>query len=431
MIKKMLLTILSAASLYAAPTIKLLSVGGIVYAESQSKQSVKVPAMRNRVYAQLARAQKLADEGVKLEGFDVLDEVKDRIDSLNSYEKAMLWNFYGFMYYGNDDLDSAIDSFEHVIAEEAIPESLRLSTLYSLAQLAMQQQDYTASIQHLKKWQGFNGKALTGQQYMMFAQAYYQNKQYQQSLGFVNKAVDSVLAKNGIPKENWLVLQRANYYELKQPNEVVKVIENLVRYYNKPNYWVQLSGMYGEVGQEDKQLAIMESAWQAGFVTKSNDILTLVQLYLYHGVPFKAAKLLNESIEQGDVVAEVRYLDLLAQAYIAAKNDDKAIPVLKSAAKIADSGKFDAYLAQAYLNTEQWLLAYDAADRAIERGGLTRLGDMHLVKGMASYNLQQFERSLMAFTQAKKLKESAKTAKQWFHYVEREQGVQNRLAMLN
>ena len=92
MIKKMLLTILSAASLYAAPTIKLLSVGGIVYAESQSKQSVKVPAMRNRVYAQLARAQKLADEGVKLEGFDVLDEVKDRIDSLNSYEKAMLWN---------------------------------------------------------------------------------------------------------------------------------------------------------------------------------------------------------------------------------------------------------------------------------------------------------------------------------------------------
>ncbi|NQZ82349.1 MAG: hypothetical protein HRT52_15170 [Colwellia sp.] len=431
MIKKMLLTILSAASLYAAPTIKLLSVGGIVYAESQSKQSVKVPAMRNRVYAQLARAQKLADEGVKLEGFDVLDEVKDRIDSLNSYEKAMLWNFYGFMYYGNDDLDSAIDSFEHVIAEEAIPESLRLSTLYSLAQLAMQQQDYTASIQHLKKWQGFNSKALTGQQYMMFAQAYYQNKQYQQSLGFVNKAVDSVLAKNGIPKENWLVLQRANYYELKQPNEVVKVIENLVRYYNKPNYWVQLSGMYGEVGQEDKQLAIMESAWQAGFVTKSNDILTLVQLYLYHGVPFKAAKLLNESIEKGDVVAEVRYLDLLAQAYIAAKNDDKAIPVLKSAAKIADSGKFDAYLAQAYLNTEQWLLAYDAADRAIKRGGLTRLGDMHLVKGMASYNLQQFERSLMAFTQAKKLKESAKTAKQWFHYVEQEQGVQNRLAMLN
>jgi len=431
MIKKIVLSIVSAASLYAASTITLLSVGGVAYAEDVNKPSVKVPAMRNRVYAQLARAQKLADEGVKLEGFDVLDDVKDRIDSLNSYEKAMLWNFYGFMYYGNDDLDSAIDSFEKVIMEKAIPESLRLSTLYSLAQLTMQQQRYDTSIKHLKKWQALNHKPLTAPQFMMFAQAYYQNKQYQQSLNFVNKAVESVLALNKIPKENWLVLQRANYYELKKTLEVVKVIENLVRYYNKPKYWIQLSGMYGEIGQEDKQLAVMETAWQAGYVSESKDILTLVQLYLYHDVPYKAAKLLSESIAQGHVVAEVRYLDMLAQAYIAAKDDQKAIPVLQNAAKIAESGKFDAYLAQAYLNTEQWSLAYDAADKAIARGGVTRVGDMHLVKGMAAYNLQQFERSLIAFTQAQKITESAKAGKQWFHYVEREQGVQNKLAMVN
>jgi hypothetical protein len=431
MIKKIVLSILSAASLYAVSTVTLLSLGGLAHAADTENKSVKVPAMRNRVYAQLARAQKLADDGAKLEGLEVLDDVKERIDSLNSYEKAMLWNFYGFMYYGNDNLDQAIDSFKHVIAEKAIPESLRLSTLYSLAQLALQQQNYDAGIKHLKRWQQLNTKPLTGQQYMVFAQAYYQNKEYKQSLSYNNKAIDLTFERDEVPKENWLVLQRANYYELKKPLEVVKVIENLVRYYNKPNYWIQLSGMYGEIGEEDKQLAVMESALQAGYVTKSNDILTLVQLYLYHGVPFKAAKLLNESIEQGYVVAEVRYLDMLAQAYIAANDNDKAIPVLINAAKIADSGKFDAYLAQAYLNTEKWALAYDAADTAITRGGLTRLGDMHLVKGMASYNLQQFERSLMAFTQAQKQPESAKTAKQWFHYVEREQGVKSRLAMLN
>lgn len=90
--------------------------------------------MRNRVYSQLARAQKLADEGEKIEGFEVLDAVKDNIDRLNSYERAMLFNFYGFMYYGNEDLASAIDSFEQVIAEQGIPDSLYLSTLYSLAQ---------------------------------------------------------------------------------------------------------------------------------------------------------------------------------------------------------------------------------------------------------------------------------------------------------
>ena len=70
-----------------------------------------VPTMRNRVYTQLARAQALADAGDKAEGLAVLDEVKSRINSLNGYERAMLFNFYGFIYYGNDDIANANAQF--------------------------------------------------------------------------------------------------------------------------------------------------------------------------------------------------------------------------------------------------------------------------------------------------------------------------------
>jgi TPR repeat protein len=398
------------------------------------KALVKVPAMRNRVYTQLARAQNLADEGNGLEGFDVLDEVQDRIESLNSYERAMLWNFYGFMYYGNDDIASALDSFESVIKEKAIPTSLRLSTLYSLAQLSMQLQDYKKSLHFLAQWQSVNNKALTNTQLVLFSQVHYQNKQYQQSLFYVSKAVQQSESAQEAPKENWLVLQRANYFELKQPIAVTQVIESLVRYYNKPKYWLQLAAMYGEIGEEDKQLAVMESAWQAGYVTKSTDIITLVQLYRYHNVPIKAANLLAEAIDNGSVVAQEKYLAMLAQAYIAAKNDEKSIPVLKKAAEIADTGKFDAHLAQAYLNLEKWQLAIESAEQALSRGGFSsnnEVGNMHLIKGMAQFNLQNFDRSLFAFSQAKKVKSAAKTAQQWFHYVEREQGVKQKLAMLN
>ena len=190
------------------------------------RESKKVPAMRNRVYTQLARAQKLADEGNGLEGFDVLDEVQDRIESLNSYERAMLWNFYGFMYYGNDDVASAIDSFEKVVKEKAIPNSLRLSTLYSLAQLSMQMQRFDQSLKYLELWKESNPKEMTETQQVLFAQVHYQNKQYEQSLNYVSKAIEQTDTANKIPKENWLVLQRANYFELKQPIEVTRVIEN-------------------------------------------------------------------------------------------------------------------------------------------------------------------------------------------------------------
>ncbi|WP_286235112.1 tetratricopeptide repeat protein [Thalassotalea sediminis] len=424
--KSLIGILLGAATLYAAPVLVINDV----HAQEQ-RESVRVPAMRNRVYTQLARAQQIADAGDKAAGLAVLDEVKERIDSMNEYEKAMLWNFYGFMYYADENLPKAIENFNKVINEKAIPESLRLSTLYSLAQLSMQQQDYAQTLSYLKQWQAVNTKALTAQQHVLFAQVYYQDKQYDNSLKAIEQAIEVVAASNEQPEENWLVLQRANYYELKQPEKVTEVMELMVKLYSKPEYWLQLAGMYGEIGREDKQMGAMESAWQAGYITKAQDIVTLAQLYRYNNVPYKAAVLLDKEIGNGNVVANEKHLEMLAQSFIAAKEDDKAIPVLVKASEIAEDGKFDAQLAQAYLNTEKWDLAIESAEKAIERGGVSRLGDMHLIVGMSHFNLKNFTDSMAAFEQAEQIKSSAKSASQWLKYVAREKLHHDQLAMLN
>ena len=398
-------------------------------AEPTTKKSKKVPAMHNRVYAQLARAQKLADEGDKIEGFAVLEDVKDRIDQLNSYERAMLFNFFGFMYYGNDDIDNAVESFEQVIAQEAIPETLFQSTLYSLAQLSMQKQAFDQAISYLRQWQSMQSKPLVANQHIVFAQAYYQNKEFQRALEHITSAITLSKAENVQPKENWLILQRASYYELKQPRKVTLVLETMVKLYQKPQYWLQLAAMYGEIGEEAKQLATMEAAWQAGYVTKETDISMLAQLYLFNQLPYKAAFLLEEAIESGQLVANEKRIQLIAQAYINAKEDEKAIPVLQKGAELSDDGKFDEQLAQAYLNMEKWRDTIEAAKRAVSRGNLANEGNMYLAQGMAHYNLQEFSESLTAFDLAKGYSSSTKTASQWLAYVSKEKSYQERLAM--
>jgi len=405
------------------------------------RASKKVPAMRNRVYAQLARAQKLADEGDKIEGFEVLDQVKERLDSLNSYERAMLFNFYGFMYYGNEDIALAVDSFNKVIAEKTIPDSLIISTFYSLAQLSMQQQDYKVALDYLTQWRDINDKDLTSNQEMLFAQVYYQDKDFVNTLLHIDQAISLVEAKNKLPKENWLILQRATYYELKQPEQVTKVMEKLVRLYDKPQYWLQLSSMYGETGHEDKQMAVMEAAYQAGYVSKSSDILTLSQLYLFHGAPVKAANLLANAIDKGEVDPVERNLDLLSRAYLSAKEDKKAIKVLIQLSQLSDLaelGKYDALLAQTFLNNEQWQLAITYATKAITKAAhlskeknisndkstkavASYLGNMYLATGMAQFNLKNFQQSLSAFSNAGKQVKTKKAAQQWVKYVKREQ----------
>ena len=429
--KTLWVSLLALSFAYFAP-LSIDQIGTVQAKESSAseKKSVRVPAMRNRVYTQFSRAQEIADAGDKTGGLAVLDQVKEQISSLNDYEKAMLWNFYGFMHYADENLVEASKSFKQVIAQQAIPESLRLSTLYSLAQLSMQQEDYNQTLTYLTQWESVNTKALTGAQHILFAQVYYQNKQYLKSLTAVNQAVELTKADGKLPKENWLILQRANYYELKQPKQVTQVMEQLVKHYSKPDYWIQLSAMYGEIGEEKKQLAVMEAAYQAGYITKKQDLLSLAQLYRFHEVPFKAADVLAKAIDNGSLIANERHLEMLAQAYIAAKSDEQALPILHKASEIAETGKFDVQLAQAYLNLEQWQQAINAADKALERGGIKRIGDMHLVLGMAQYNIQEFEASLLAFKAAENINTSAKTAKQWYQYVKREQGQHEKLAML-
>ncbi|NMP32826.1 tetratricopeptide repeat protein [Thalassotalea sp. M1531] len=428
---KLVLSLFTAGVLYGMP-LMINDIAGIAKAnaaEPTKRESKRVPAMRNRVYSQLARAQELADAGDKIAGFEVLDEVSDRIEQLNSYEKAMMWNFYGFMYYGNDDIDNAIDAFEQVIAQEAIPDSLYLSTIYSLAQLAMQTQDYAKALGFLKQWQANSDKELQPGQHIMFAQVYYQDKKFNDALTHINSAIELAQTNNEIPKENWLILQRAAYYELKQPEKVTQVMEMLVKLYQKPEYWLQLAGMYGEIGEEKKQLGAMETAWQAGFVTKESDIVMLAQLYLFNQLPYKAAKLLDDAIAKGVVVADEKRIQLMAQAYVMAKEDEKAIPVLHKGAEIAENGKFDEQLAQAYLNTEKWQDAITSANTAIKRGALENEGNMHLALGMSYFNLGDYHQAITAFKQAQKFEKVAKTAKQWATYVAKERDHKLRLAM--
>ena len=155
----------------------------------------------------------------------------------------------------------------------------------------------------------------------------------------------------------------------------------------------------------------------------------LAQLYLFNQLPYKAAKLLDDSIAKGIVVADEKRIQLMAQAYVMAKEDEKAIPVLIKGTEIAEDGKFDEQLAQAYLNTERWKLSIDSANAAITRGGLDNEGNMHLALGMSYFNLGEFDKALGAFDNALAFKKVAKTAKQWSSYVKKEKEHQARLAM--
>ncbi|WP_282130957.1 tetratricopeptide repeat protein [Pseudoalteromonas aliena] len=410
-----------STSIIAPSALSILPSVDVATANAAQEQKTKrMPALREKVYSQLARAQKLADDGDVKAGLEALDTINERSSSMNSYEIAMMHNFYGFIYYNENDLPKAIASFEKVVAEEGIPESLRVSTTFSLAQLAMANSDYKKVILFLDKWDDINTKPITESYYLLRAQTYYQLKDYNKGLEYISKVIKLSDDEGKTPKENWLVLQRAMHYSLNQTDKVVAVLERMVKLYNKPEYWIQLSGMYGETGQEKQQLAVIEAAYQQGFLTSKSDLRQLAQVYLYNGLAYKAGVVMSKAIEAGIAERTAKNYAFVAEAMIQAKEDDKSIAYFVKAADLSVNGKYDQRLAEVYVNTEQYEEAADAARKALDKGSLDFESNAFVALGMAQYNLQNFDASILAFEQAEKHKKSQRLAQQWIKYVKRE-----------
>ncbi len=414
-----LLTLGVVACVLVAPAM----IGdAVAHAQEATKQykTRQVPTLRMKVYDQLARAQEAADAGNVGEAISILDVVKGKADSMNEYEKAMMYNFYGFIYYGEEQMAQAIEAFQTAVSFNNIPETFEQGILMSLAQLQLIEGDYAASIDTLTQWESLQKGEVPAKNMMLKAQAYYQLKDYSSAANQIEQAIAATKAEGFAVNENWFVLQRAIYFELKQPEKVKDVLVTMVQLFDKPEYWVQLAGMYGELGEEDKQLAIMETALQKGYLTKGDDLFNLAQLYYYHRIPYKGAQMMEQAIAEGKLERNLKNLTFLAQSWQLAKEIDKAVPALMAAAELADDGELDAQLAQLLLNADRNKEALAAADRAIAKGKLSKPGTMYLVKGMAHFNLGEYNTALDQLAKAEEFKTSERMANQWAKFVQAE-----------
>ena len=120
------------------------------------------------------------------------------------------------------------------------------------------------------------------------------------------------------------------YYELKDFKRMISVLKELIRLYPKEQYLLTLAGVYSELGDTLKQLALTEALYESGYVTQSHHVVNLANLYLLHGVPYKAAKVLQKEIDSKNVKADERNLRLLSQAWYQAREDEKGDPAART-----------------------------------------------------------------------------------------------------
>jgi tetratricopeptide (TPR) repeat protein len=402
-----------------------LEAPGVALAQEEGKQEQRetrrTPALRNKVYEQLAEAQAFIENKQYKEALEILFRMESAGGKreLNSYELANLYNLFAFVYYSQEDYPKALKAYEDVVAQADIPIAMEINTRYTIAQLYFVMEDWRKGIAALQDWFKVTDNP-SAQAYILLGQGYYQLKDYDKALQNTLQAVNMYRDKGKVPKEQWYSLLRFLYFEKGQIQKTIDVLEEMIVYYPKKQYWVQLSHMYGEAKNERKQLAAMDTAYVQDMLNKSTEQVTMAYLYLNADVPYKAAKVLDKGISNKSVEPTTKNLEILGQSWRQAQELEKSIPVMEQAAAKSDDGEMYCRLGSIYLDNDEFRKSVDANRKGLAKGGVKRSDQCQLVLGMAYFNLGQYDSARTAFQQAAKDDRTEKYAKQWMSYMANE-----------
>lgn len=190
----------------------------------------------------------------------------------------------------------------------------------------------------------------------------------------------------------------------------------------KKEYWVQLSLIYGARDSYAESLAVQQIAYQQGLLTKDKELQRLARSYLFKNLPYPAAKVLQKGLDEGQIEPGPKVYELLANAWIAAREFSKAEAPLARAAELSDDGRLYVRLAQVKMQNEQWSEAAGLIRKALDKGGFDekQLASAQLLLGICYYNANQVGPARTAFRQARRHESMREQADAWIAHIAKE-----------
>ena len=287
------------------------------------------------------------------------------VDSkFTSTDRSKMYYYQGYIFFSQEKYGSAETAYKNLMSEKDSTDQERLGALFSLSQLSYIAEDYRSAIDYLLEWLELE-ELPSSDGYGLLAQAYYQLEDFQNSVESIDTAINiqesqdiaikvAVLdaegnetgemietgeTRKGVAKENHYLLKMALYSELKKDLEVLPIYEILVQHYPKKRYWTNLSGLYGQRDRQMDQMGALEAAYDDRLLDKQREFTALSQLLFMFENPRKAAKVIEDGLNQGIVKKEEKTLKAAAQYWHASKELEKAKPYYEKAAIKSKEGE--------------------------------------------------------------------------------------------
>ena len=407
------------------------SFAGISKKELKSR---KCPLTSKVTHRRLSRAQELISLNRAQEAISILKRLI-KSTKARPYEKAQALNALGIAYAHTENYQESLKQLQKVMDLDVLAYNDTLSALYAMAQVNAILENYNESLKKLDEW--FSLADMPGPDaYALKASMLAHQKKSKQALKLIMKAISMTgnppkalkklkgMEENSPkmvekPKEPWLVLAVAMNYELRRFKDARILLETLTSLYpEKKKYWKQLAAVYINLERNPRALSTMELAHKADYLDKDSDIMNLVSLLIYGGIPLKGARILEAALNEGGVEKTQRNYEILGDAWAQSEELDRALNAYAQSATMAKDGRIFAKQGRIYMDQENWKQAAYYLSMGLKKGKIKNLQNVYMALGVSQFHLGRFDQATQSFGRAKRISKKVKSqADQWIRYV--------------
>lgn len=378
--------------------------------------------LSKRAYAIIEDAQNRLAEEDYAGALSQLQKIRDGA-KFSAYEKAVAVQTEGFVNAGQGDYAKTIQAFEKAANSGDLPPRVVSDLIYNLAQLNLAEGRSARALDYITRWFATVEGEPTADAYGLKAQIHL----VIEDLTAAEQAVRKALSKVEEPRQNWTRLLLSVLLQQERYGEARPILEDAaLRWPGVKAFWQQLTAVYYEVDEEKLAFVTQQIMHRQKMLKTSKELSSIAQLYLYHDIPIKAAAVLQAGLDDGRIEKTEKNYELLAQAYMHAREWDKAISPLAAAAEKSDKGRFYEQLGQSYLQDEKWRDAEQAFVNALNKGGLRDAANTWLLLGITRTRVEKWDAAIAAFRKAGDDDETAKDAFRWIRSIERQLAAQRR-----
>jgi hypothetical protein len=401
--------------------LALASVAVGVSGAVQAAEKDKPPA----ISGDLAKPLKAAQEDLKAKKFDdaiaKLNEAKSSKGKKTDYDLYVINEMLAVSYYQDQppQLANAAPLLrESALSQFSTPDQTKSFLMASMG-IFYQLKNYPECIatgQELIK----RGEAATDV-YTTIALSQQAQGKFKESAATIQQVID----KQPKPEEKLLQFQWNSYLKVNDPTDASKVIEQLVKFYPKPDYWLNaLSPLLKmQISDAHLQLDVFRLMNEVGVLTRPGDYSEMAGLSLDQGYPGETVEVLKKAFATNvftDQRDSARYQHLLTGAQQRADSDQKTLTQQEQQAKSAATGDPLVSVGAAYMTYGQPDKAVDLIQQGIQKGSLKFPDQAQLLLGMAELHANKSADARKAFAEVAKSSNEgyARLGKLWELHVE-------------